>query len=99
MQNVIHDFTEPDLSGYFGDQDTIQKLDIIHLESMNQFVVYWDEGSDNPINEALQESWGIPYRGKILVFKRRGDAMRFCTMRRYHLDQVIESLKWCANFQ
>lgn len=97
MQHVTHDFSEPEIDDYFGGDDKVQKLDVLHLETMNQYVVYWIEDQKYAVNNSLYAKWGISYRGKILVFKRRSDAMRFSTMRRYHVEQVMECVKWCVN--
>lgn len=94
MQHVTHDFSEPFLEEFFGDKDTIHKQDIIHLETMTQFAVYWAECNQSPINDRLQEEWGVSYHGKILVMKRRADGMRFAALRRNQLEQVMPCIKW-----
>lgn len=96
MQHVTHDFSEPDLEEFFDDDDTIHKQDLIHYETMVQFVVYWGECNHYPVNTELQEKWGISYRGNLLVMKRRVDGMRFAALQRTQLDQVMECVKWCV---
>lgn len=94
-QHVTHDCSEPDIIGdFFNDDETIRKLDLIHLESMSQYVVYWVEGPDYSTNQSLCDGWGLSFRGKILVMKRRSDGMRFAHMKRYHFLQFMECLKW-----
>lgn len=95
VQNAVHDFSDPDLTGYFDHGEAIQRVDLLHLHTMTQYVLYWRENNQYPVNDYMQDRWGITYRGKILVFKRRADAMRYSSaLRRYHLDAVMECIKW-----
>lgn len=71
VQHITHDFSESDIAGYFKRNGNIQKLGVIHLEYINQYIIYWIEDQKYTVYNSL-------------VFKCRSGAIRFTTMRRYH---------------
>lgn len=101
VQHITHDFTEPNIDIYFDDPDSDlpEKEEILVLEGMVCFVVYWIVDRRYPVNIELYEQTGILFRGKLLIFKRRANSMRLAYLSRTNLIKALEGIQWSVVFQ
>jgi hypothetical protein len=94
VHHVTHDFSEPKLGKFFNDpdEDLPQKEEILVLDEMVHFTIYWVENMTKPVNSILFNLTDIQFRGRILVFKRKANGMRFVNLYKHNMTKATEGI-------
>ena len=90
----LHDVSLPNLQCYFSDEDgIIQKEELLILETMVCFALFWVESPEYPVNNDILSVTGQSFKGKMLLFKRRQTGGQFSFLNRRNYDSAVRCIR------
>ena len=90
MDYHVHNIFLPSFRRFFNEENgVIHKEELLVLETMICFTIFWVEPLECPVNEDLLSVTGQSFKGKMLLFKRKQTGGRFTFLSRHNRDTAV----------